>query len=79
MIKISKTTNKDTLVTEWHLIDFTHYGKNVEWNEEKFRFKATENGKLIEIISGQYESGVIYIDSVITSKKWLENRFLKNQ
>ena len=45
-----------------------HYGKRVEWNQKRFRFKAVENGKLVGTIDGKYESGVIFIDSLITAE-----------
>ncbi|MFA6501306.1 MAG: GNAT family N-acetyltransferase, partial [Parachlamydiales bacterium] len=68
MIKISKATNKDSLIEEWHKVDVPHYGKSVEWNENKFRFKAIENGELVGTINGKHESGVVYIDSIITKE-----------
>lgn len=69
MIKISKATNKDSLIEEWHKVDVPHYGKSVEWNENKFRFKAVEDDKLVGTINGKYESGVVYIDSIITKEE----------
>lgn len=66
MIKIVKATRKDSLIDEWHKVDIPHYDKPVEWNEAKFRFKAIEDGKLVGIINGKHESGVVYINSLIT-------------
>jgi ribosomal protein S18 acetylase RimI-like enzyme len=71
MIIVSKATKKDTKdwsKKEWHKVDFAHYGKSVEWNEQKFRFKATEDGKLVGFLYGKHESGVIYISSIITAE-----------
>jgi GNAT superfamily N-acetyltransferase len=67
MIKISKATNKDLLLDEWHRVDIPHYGKRIEWNEKNFRFKAVENGKLIGTIDGKHASGVIFIGDIITA------------
>ncbi|MFH0749501.1 MAG: GNAT family N-acetyltransferase [Candidatus Gottesmanbacteria bacterium] len=68
MITITKATEKDVLLEEWHQVDKPHYGKSVEWNEKKFRFKATEDGTLIGTVGGKHESGVIYIDALMTAK-----------
>ncbi|MFZ1720888.1 MAG: GNAT family N-acetyltransferase [Microgenomates group bacterium] len=68
MITISKATNKDSLIEEWHKVDVAHYGKPIEWNEKKFQFKAVEDGKLIGTIDGKLASGVVYIDSLITAE-----------
>src|SRR4030065_86225 len=72
MIKISRASKKSTKdfnEKEWRNVDIAHYGKRVDWKEHKFRFKATEDGKLVGVISGKYEAGVIYIGSVITAEK----------
>ena len=71
MIKISKATKKSTTdfsEKEWHKVDNAHYGRRVEWNEQKFRFKATEDGKLLGLTSGNHESGIIYIQQIITAE-----------
>lgn len=68
MVKISKATSKDVLLDEWHKVDVPHYGKSIQWNETKFRFKAIENGELIGTIDGKHESGVMYIGSLITKE-----------
>lgn len=68
MVKISKATDKENLNSEWHLLDKLHYGKNIEWNEKHFRFKAVENGKLVGTIDGKHESGIVYIGTVITAE-----------
>lgn len=69
MIKIKRTSSKNTKKwseKEWHKVDIAHYGRQVDWNEQKFRFKAEENGEILGLISGKHESGVIYIGTVIT-------------
>lgn len=68
MIRISKASNKETLIKEWHLVDKVHYGKRIEWKEKKFRFKAVENGQLVGTIEGKYESDIIYITALITAE-----------
>lgn len=68
MIKILRATQKDSLVDEWHKVDVSHYGKPIQWNDKKFRFKAVEEGKLIGTVDGKHASGVVYIDSLITAE-----------
>ncbi len=71
MITITKATNKDIAgwnKDEWHRVDLLHYGKDAVWNELKFKFKATENGKLLGYILAKHEAGVIYVESVITAE-----------
>ena len=71
MIKISKASKKDIFgwnMDEWHRVDVAHYGADAVWNEIKFKFKATEDGKLLGYILGRHEAGVIYIESIITSE-----------
>jgi GNAT superfamily N-acetyltransferase len=66
MITLTKATSKDSLLDEWHKVDVPHYGRAIQWNEKKFRFKAVEDGKLIGTVDGKHVSGVVYIDSLIT-------------
>lgn len=68
MITISKATNKEALIDEWHRLDVAHYGKPIDWTEKKFRFKATEDGVLVGTIDGKVESGVVYIAALITAE-----------
>lgn len=70
MIKISKATNKETkdwAKTEWDKADIVHYGHPVKWVEKKFRFKAEENGKLIGMVAGKFQSGAVYVGDIIVS------------
>jgi GNAT superfamily N-acetyltransferase len=69
MIKISKATRKDInnfSEKEWERIDKLHYGRVVEWKEQNFKFKATEDGKVVGLISGKLEAGVVYIGMIVT-------------
>jgi len=69
MIKILKANKKDCLENEWDLMNVTHYGKRIKWVEKHFRFKAVKNNQLVGTINGKYESGVVYIESIITAKE----------
>ena len=72
MVKISRASKKSTTdfcENEWHKVDIAHYGRRVEWKEQKFRFKATENGKLLGVISGDCECGIVYITQIITAEE----------
>lgn len=71
MIKITRATKKETekfSVKEWRKADIIHYGKRVDWEYREFRFKATENGKLVGLLTGEYEVGIIYVESIITAE-----------
>ena len=71
MVKITKATKKDIKGwsdIEWHKVDLLHYGKDTVWNEQKFKFKATEDGKLLGYILIKHEAGVIYVESIITAE-----------
>jgi ribosomal protein S18 acetylase RimI-like enzyme len=71
MIKIAKASKKDIrgwAADEWHKVDVIHYGADAVWNEKKFKFKATEDGKLLGYILGKHEAGVVYVESIITSE-----------
>lgn len=72
MIKIEKGKVKEIdnfENPEWNKLDLPHYGRPVQWQEKKFRFKAVENGIILGTISGKYESEVVYISTVIVSEK----------
>ena len=69
MIIISKATKKDIdnfSEKEWNRIDKIHYGRGVVWKEQKFIFKATEDGKTVGLVSGKLEAGVVYIGMIVT-------------
>lgn len=54
---------------EWPIVDREHYGKAVDWDIEDFSFKATENGKVVGVVWGKLEAGVIFIDNLIVSSE----------
>lgn len=71
MIKITNALNEKLSSwgsKEWHKVDQSHYGHRVEWNEKKFKFKAVEKNKIVGLISGKHESGVLYINTIITKE-----------
>lgn len=70
MISISRASKKETKSfneKEWHGVDIEHYGQRVDWHERKFRFQATQDGRLLGDISGKHESGVLYIGQIIVA------------
>lgn len=72
MIQITNSTEKEIEPFEdktWRNEDIEHYGEPVQWIVKKFIFKATERGKIIGIVKGKFETGVIYIDTVIVAKE----------
>ena len=72
MIRVTRASRKSTIafsIKEWHKLDVPHYGRRIEFNEQTFRFKATENGNVVGLISGKHVSGVVYIDQIITAEK----------
>ena len=70
MIKISSAAEKDNLDLEWDKMNIAHYGQDIKWIEKKYRFKATDNGKIVGTVSGKFESGVVYISALITAEKY---------
>lgn len=71
MIKITMTSYnqiKDFNIREWHGVDIEHYGKEVEWKDKNFIFKAEENRQIVGTASGKYASGVVYISEIIVAK-----------
>lgn len=68
MIKIVKATDKENLNSEWSSLNKAHYGQEIVWVRKPFRFKAVENGKIVGTIDGKYESGIVYISTVITAE-----------
>lgn len=70
MIKISKSTNeelKDFGEKEWAFVNVEHYGKNLDYRQKDFTFKATENGKIVGSIKFSHEAGVLTINYLITA------------
>jgi ribosomal protein S18 acetylase RimI-like enzyme len=71
MIKIIRTSKKSVRAFNkeaWNRIDFEHFGKKVDWKEHKYRFKALNNKRIIGIISGKFESGVLHIGEIIVDE-----------
>lgn len=71
MITINKSTNeeiKEFNDREWIGADAKYYGKTTGWINEKFVFKAEENGIIVGSIVGKYEEGVLYIEDLIVAK-----------
>lgn len=71
MLKISPATREeinDFNLKAWHEVNVDHYGKDLEWNEQNFIFKAVDDGSIVGTITGKHESGVLYISTVIVGK-----------
>jgi ribosomal protein S18 acetylase RimI-like enzyme len=68
MIRITKALKKENLDREWDKMNIPHYGREIKWQENKFRYKAVENGEIVGMVSGKYESGVLYIGNLITTQ-----------
>lgn len=68
LIKISKAKIKDTLNSEWIKFTHEHYGKDTEWFEKSFRFKATENKLVVGTIDCKIEPGVLYISALMVKE-----------
>jgi len=67
---ISETTKKAVkqfTEKEWRGVDMEHYGKPTKWTKKGFVFKAENDGRVIGVISGNYDAGVLHIDELIVS------------
>jgi len=70
VIKISKSTDKETKKfgkEEWTLVNIEHYGKNLDYNQKDFVYKAIEDGKIVGSIKFSHEAGVLNIAYLIVS------------
>lgn len=70
MIKVSKSTKKEVKEfgkVEWPKANIEHYGKNVDYNQKNFVFKATENGNIVGSVGGFHEAGVLRINYLIVA------------
>ena len=68
MIRITKATRKQIKYfneKEWHGVDIEHYGKPIQWIDQSFIFKATEGGEVVGTSTGKFESGVVYVDTLM--------------
>ena len=68
MIKISKATNKEALGKDWQKIIDQYYGQGLPWWEKYYRYKATEDGKLLGTIEGKVEPGCVNINALMTTE-----------
>lgn len=71
MIKFSKVARNKAMPfneSEWNEVNDAHFGVGIRWNEKPFRFKATEDGKIVGLIFGKHESGTVYIANIIVAK-----------
>jgi predicted N-acetyltransferase YhbS len=70
MVKILKSVWKETKEfgdKEWPNANLEHYGREVDYNQKDFIFKATEGGNIVGTIKGSHEAGVIYISYLIVA------------
>jgi ribosomal protein S18 acetylase RimI-like enzyme len=70
VIKVTKSTDKEVRKfghTEWSIANFEHYGRDVDYNQKYFVFKADENGKIVGSIKGSHEAGVLYVNYLIVA------------
>jgi len=52
----------------WAGENIEHYGEQIHWVEEKFLFKAIDNGHLVGYTLGEFEAGVIFLKELIIDK-----------
>jgi len=70
MITISKSTNKELKKfgeKEWPMANREHYGKNVDYKNKIFIYKAVDDKKIVGSIKGKFEAGILYIDYLIVA------------
>lgn len=70
MIKISESTWKETKEfgeKEWPYANLEHFGKKVDFNGKKFLFKATEGNRIVGMIKGELDAGVIHITHLLVA------------
>lgn len=70
MISITESSNKEVEgfgKKEWALVNIEHYGKNLDYNQKDFVFKAIENGKIVGSIKFSHEAGVLTINYLIVA------------
>lgn len=65
--KASKQEIKKFSKKEWLKASIKHYGKPVDYKEREFVFKAIQNGKIVGVILGKHESGLLYIFDIIVA------------
>ncbi|MCL4353549.1 GNAT family N-acetyltransferase [Patescibacteria group bacterium] len=73
MLTISKATKKETknwAKREWKKVETGHFGTHVDMDKKNYRFKAVEDEKIVGMITGKYEGGVLYISQLITDENF---------
>ena len=65
--KTSRKAVKEFNKREWQEVKVELYGRDVEWNEKKFVFKAELEGEIVGAIVGKHESGVVYVEQMIVA------------
>lgn len=65
MVKIYKANKSDNLEAEWDRLNIAHYGKEIHWQEKKYRFKAVEDDELVGTIEGKLEGDILYIAALM--------------
>ncbi|MBD3329239.1 GNAT family N-acetyltransferase [Candidatus Dojkabacteria bacterium] len=68
MIEIQRAEKGENLDNDWKNANEAHFGKAVQWEVEKFRFKAVKNGEIIGKITGKFEAGTVFVNSLIVKK-----------
>jgi ribosomal protein S18 acetylase RimI-like enzyme len=71
MIVIEKSTKEEIKpfnAKEWVATDVKYYGKDHDWIEEEFVFKAVEGEEIVGTIYGKFAAGVLYVDDLIVTK-----------
>jgi len=70
MIQITKTSKSEIGIfgkKEWPKANIEHYGKEVDYKETEFIYKATNKGEIVGIITGKHEAGIVYINNIIVA------------
>ena len=68
MIKIVISNEKevnDFGAKSWKALDKEHFGREFNWEEKEYFYKAVDSGKMIGMICGKYESNSLWIDNLI--------------
>jgi predicted N-acetyltransferase YhbS len=70
MIKVFKSTNKEVAAfgkREWAFVNVEHYGKNLDYKQKDFVFKAVDDGEIVGSIKLSHEAGVLTINYLIVA------------
>lgn len=68
--KIKKSNKKieEFLKVEWSKADLKHFGRSMNWNEQKFHLKVVKNAKIVAYINFKIEAGVCTIENLIVAE-----------